>query len=147
MKEKTVLINMRIPESILKGFDTVVDKDNRRYKFISQIERTDLKYDKHDIVGYFGKDIIVQISFNCHNSSDWDKFKVDRDYIFGSLKFDSPAAYTIPFVANPQRQPFWEKISVDVAIYGILALVILIGLVGSIFIAKKRNDFKDEQKQ
>ena len=147
---KKVFTNQRIKGAItdINIGKAVVDKDNRRYKLISEIERTDLKYDKYDIVGYFGKDIIVQISFNCHNSSDWDKFKVNRDYIFGSLKFDSPPAYTIPFVANPQRQPFWEKISVDVAIYGILALVIiLIGLVGSIFIVKKRNDFKDEQKQ
>ena len=27
-KEKTILINMRVPESILKGFDEVVAKDN-----------------------------------------------------------------------------------------------------------------------
>jgi len=143
---KKVFTNQEIKDKIadVNIRKAAVDKDNRRYKFISEIERTDLKYDKHDIVGYFGKDIIVQISFYCHNSSDWDKFKADRDYIFESFKFDSPMAYTIPFIATP----LWEKILGKVVIYGALALVItLIGLVGSIFKAKKRNDSKDEQKQ
>jgi len=52
MKEETTLINMRIPNSILKEFDELVAKDNlvpsRTAKIIAMMHAEIMKYKKSD---------------------------------------------------------------------------------------------------
>ena len=118
-----------------------IDKTNRSYTFVSEVIIDDASKIKSEVVGYFGKQAVVQLVFNHYAEADWSRFSSDRNLIFSSFEFDPIMAYRTP----ARRQPFWEKLLVDVGVYGILALVVvLVGLLAGIFKSKLRREPKDE---
>lgn len=118
-----------------------VDKVNRCYTFFSEavIGGSTLR---SKAIGYFGKDILVQLSFNHYANADWNQFKDNYNLIFESFKFDPLMVYK----TQSNSESFWEKTLVDVGVYGIVALVIaLIGLVGGLCKSKVKNKSKNDQ--
>ena len=118
-----------------------VDKVNRCYTFFSEIGVGDSIL-RSKAIGYFGKEILVQLAFNHSANADLSKFKDDYNLVFKSFKFDPLMAYKTP----SKSESFWEKILVDAGVYGIVALVIvLIGLVGGLCKPKMKNKSKNDQ--
>ncbi len=88
------------------------------------------------VVGYFGNESLVQLSFNCDNESDWARHRSDLAQVVNSFRFSPSAAYT-----RPSRRGFlWDRLLVDLGIYGSIALVLLLTAVAArLFTQKKRR--------
>ena len=132
MEVKDKLFDEKIADIILGyGVSQVrVDKARRCYRFISDITMGGSEQLRSEVVGYFGKEALVQLSFNHYPQADWAKFESDRNIVFGSFKFDPMMAYQ----EHAVRRSVFDGWLVDVAIYGIVALVIfLVGMLVRVF--------------
>ncbi len=103
-----------------------LDKENMSYLLGSVAEVASIGRVKSLLSMNFGRYAMVKIRFICIES-DWHRFGNDRDLILHSFKFDPARNYK---GAQKKNNSFWEDSLVDIAVYGIVALIIvLIGLV------------------
>jgi len=117
-----------------------LDNENMSYLLGADVEVANLGRVKSLLLTNYGRYALVKIRFVCLKS-DWYRFANDCALILNSFKFDPATDYK----SASKSESFWEKILVDVAIYGTIAVVIgLIGIVGVIIGRKRKAKPKDE---
>ena len=96
------------------------------------------------VVGYFGRDSLVQVNFYSRRS-DWDRYADVRRAIVDSFRFDPHKAYSVQVAAvNPTPPSIWSR-ALEKAVIG----AVMGGILGLVFAAiaavkrKKRATPKD----
>ena len=96
------------------------------------------------IVGYFGRDAIVQVMFYSRRA-DWDRYADVRATIVDSFRFDPNKAYSVQVAAsNPTPPSIWSRVLANGIAFGIVAgLLALISVVVAVATRKKTGVTQD----
>ncbi|MEA1928899.1 MAG: hypothetical protein U9N73_11900 [Candidatus Auribacterota bacterium] len=105
-----------------------IDMSNHRFLWIMDNNVRGVGPTRGLAVGYFGRELLVQVMFYCR-LSDWDRYSRVYSTIVDSFRFDPQAAYNLEApVANSLQQSIWysilEKGIVATVLGGIIALII-----------------------
>lgn len=105
-----------------KIYDISADKAKYRYTFVSEATMTDSSKFVSNVTGFFGSKAIVQLSYNGDAGTDEIRFVGDWSAFVESFSFDVLEKYRVA----RRRPSVGEKMLVDFALYGIVAVVICI---------------------
>lgn len=122
-----------------------VNRRNRFFVWGTEIDLHNVGRIKGQMVGYFGKRAIVQLTFY-ELMSNWDKSQHERNIILGSFQFEPDADYD---ETHKESTSIFDILGRSIAKgIGVAVIVLVIGLfaaIGKILRPKKLRKTKDEQ--
>lgn len=125
--DKTVSSDVR---QLFANIDTgkpQLDVANRRYFWAINMDVQDIGPIRSIIVGYFGRNSIVQVTFSTRRA-EWNRYADARETIFNSFSFYPNKAYSVQVAAsNPSRTSIWTGV-LEKGISGGFAILLLGGI-------------------
>lgn len=115
-----------------------LDTGNRRYLWTMDIDVQGIGPVRGLVVGYFGRDLIVQVIFYSRHA-DWDRHSDARWAIVDSFRFDPHKAYSTQLAAtNPSPPSIWSRV-LEKGIIGAFTGGILALVLGGAAMAKRKK--------
>ncbi len=116
-----------------------LDTSNRRYLLTINMDVAGIGPVRGLMVGYFGRDSIVQIMFYSRRA-EWDQHATVASLIMDSFRFDPEKAYSVQTaIANPTPPSLWSRVAAK-GIAGAIGGGLFALIFGGIAASKRKKE-------